>query len=534
MKNSILITILIIAAFLRLWNLSSYPSGFNADEASIGYNAYSLIQTGKDEYGTPFPLVFKSFGDYKPGLYFYFVVPFVYLLGLTELAVRLPSALFGIATVYIIYLLGRKIFRSEGSGFLVALLLAISPWQLHFSRGGWESNAATFFITVGFWLFLESLERPKLFILSGLSFLVSMYLYQSPRLIVPILVLGLLVIYRKKFINKFKSYIFTIPIIILLSIPLGLQFIGGAGSTRFSGLSFYSDSGPGSRSNELRGEHSNNNGISSKILHNRIIAYAPNLLGHYLDHFSTQFLFINGEDVIRNKVPETGEFFLFSSIFLISGLIFLFYTKLDHKMALILWLLIAPLASSLTFQTPNALRSLNMVIPLTLIMGFGLWKLINQFKKLKKVIAVITIICLIFELGHYLESYYIHYPKRSPLAWEYGFKEMVGKLIKYEEDYKQVIITDRYDQPYILVLFYKKYDPRLYQPQAKLTSRDKFNFGTVTSFDKYSFRTVKPKEIVASEKTLFIVTKKEVPKDAKIIDEVLFPNGDPAFIFIKT
>src|SRR5947208_1214803 len=108
-SKAVLIGVIVLAAILRLFALSDFPVGLNADEASLGYNAYSLLQTGKDEYGTSFPLQFKSFGDYKPGLYVYFAMPFIWLMGLNELAVTLPSAMLGIATVYLVYLLGKKI-----------------------------------------------------------------------------------------------------------------------------------------------------------------------------------------------------------------------------------------------------------------------------------------------------------------------------------------------------------------------------------------------------------------------------------------
>src|SRR3990167_9776130 len=135
-----LLLIIILASLLRIWNLNNFPVGFNADEAAIGYNAYSLLQTGKDEYGSSFPLSFKSFGDYKPGLYFYFVMPFVAILGLNEWAVRIPSALFGIGTVILIYFLAKEIFKNRWVGIFSSLLLAISPWHIHFSRGGWRSE----------------------------------------------------------------------------------------------------------------------------------------------------------------------------------------------------------------------------------------------------------------------------------------------------------------------------------------------------------------------------------------------------------
>ena len=59
-----LILILVIAVLLRFWQINTLPS-LNPDEAALGYNAYSLLKTGKDEHGISWPLHFKSFSDYK-------------------------------------------------------------------------------------------------------------------------------------------------------------------------------------------------------------------------------------------------------------------------------------------------------------------------------------------------------------------------------------------------------------------------------------------------------------------------------------
>ncbi len=535
----IFILIIILAAVLRLWNLNNFPAGLNADEAAIGYNGFSLLQTGKDEYGTPWPLTFKSFGDYKPGLYFYTVIPFVATIGLNEWAVRLPSAIFGILTVILIYFLGKEIFKNRLAGLLSSFLLAISPWHLHFSRGGWETNMATFFMALGIYLFIKSKINYQILFWSIISFLISMYTYQSPRLVAPILVVCLFLFYKRNLIEiikkiEIKKKIFLSLLLLILSIPLILQFTTGEGNARFEGLSFFSDPGPASRVNELRGEHFNLNSFKDKILHNKLTAYGPIFLGHYLDHFRPDFLFIRGDPLIRNKVPETGQFYLIEALFLIMGLLALIKNQFEHSKLLIIWILIAPLASSMTYQTPHGLRALNMVIPLTLVMGYGLWVIGNWLKnKWRILILTLTALVVFFEFIHYLESYYVHYPKRYPLAWEYGFKEMVKKLEKYEPLYNNVVITDRYDQPYILVLFYKKYDPKKYQPQALLSPRDKFNFGTIRNFDNYHFRPILSEEIGKSDNTLFVGTSQEIPKNANIIDKVIYPNGEPAFIFAQ-
>lgn len=533
--KAMFLTIVILAAVLRLWNLDSFPVGLNADEASLGYNAYSLLHTGKDEYGVPFPLVFKSFGDYKPGLYVYMALPFVAALGLNEMAVRLPSALLGIATVLLIFFLARKIFNNSNIGLLAMFLLAINPWHLHFSRGAWETNVATFLMTLGILLFLKTLENIKYLLPSLISLLAAMYTYQSPRLVVPILMGMLVLIHGKYFFKNIKFLIKPIIIVAILSIPLLLQFTTGVGLARFSGLSFLADVGPGLRVNELRGEHSDLNSFETKFLHNKLIAYGTSFLGHYLDHFTGNFLFIDGDPLIRDKVPETGQFYLIEALFIGLGLLFMLTRKIKYSPVLFVWVLVAPIASAMTFQTPNALRSENMVVPLTLISAFGLFQGISIVKNRLRYLSIgVVAVVLIFEFSHYLESYYVHYPQRYPLSWEYGFKTMIWKLNQYEGQFDKVIITDRYDQPYILVLFYKKYDPIKYQPQAKLSIRDKFNFGTIRSFDKYEFRPINLEELSRGQRILYIGTESEIPKNANIFDKVDFLNGEPAFIFAKT
>jgi 4-amino-4-deoxy-L-arabinose transferase-like glycosyltransferase len=547
-KLWLLLAIVVLAAVLRIWGIGQFPAGLNADEAAIGYNAYSLIHTGKDEYGNWFPLSFTSFGDYKPGLYFYIVLPFVATLGLNEFAVRLPSALLGIGTIILIYFLAKQLFHNKWIGISSAFLLAITPWHIAFSRGSWETNAATFFITLGIYLFIKKVADPKYLFFSLLSFLVSMYVYQSPRLVVPVLVLGLIGLYWRELFKSVKTnlqpLIIVVVILGILTIPLALQFVGGSGSARFSGLSFLSDIGPENRANELRGEHSNPSSLAAKVFHNKITAYAPQFFSHYVDHFRGDFLFINGDPIIRNKVPETGQFYLITVPLLMIGLVGLLKFSAKTKWVVLVWLLVSPLASSMTYQTPNAVRALTMVVPLVLIMSVGLVKVVEWFrnKKVKSIVVAILLIGFSYETVHFMESYFIHYPKRYPLSWEYGFREMVGKMQQYEGSYQKVVITDRYDQPYILTLFYKaalaqeqgkQFIPADYQSKLVLSERDKFNFGTVRSFDQYEFKEVKPEEVMEAKNTLFIVTPKEVPPNSDIIDRVKFPNGEDAFVFVK-
>lgn len=191
MRKVILILVIFLAFFLRVYKLDQYPLGFTWDEAALGYNAYSILKTGKDEYGNVLPLIFKSFGDYKPGLYVYLTIPWILILGLNEFAVRLPSAIFGTLTILIFYLLLReKSIRSflkikfggnsEYSALASLFLLAVSPWHIYFSRGAWELNVMLFEVVFGFFLLLKYLkEKKKIMALSFRIGFDSLFFYLS-------------------------------------------------------------------------------------------------------------------------------------------------------------------------------------------------------------------------------------------------------------------------------------------------------------------------------------------------------------------
>src|SRR3990167_10929446 len=145
-KNFFLLLIITLAILLRLTLLSSIPVGFNDDEAAFGYNAYSILKTGKDEWSQflPFP-VFESFGDWKLVGYLYPTVVSQMIFGANEMATRLPSVFFGVLAIFSTYLLAGKLF-SQRVGLMATLLLAVSPWHIAASRNAFESDILIFFI----------------------------------------------------------------------------------------------------------------------------------------------------------------------------------------------------------------------------------------------------------------------------------------------------------------------------------------------------------------------------------------------------
>src|SRR3989344_6498085 len=198
-NNLIIISIITVAILLRFINLASIPVGFNDDEAAFGYNAYSILKTGMDEWGRflPFP-AFESFGDWKLVVYLYLTAISQFFFGLNEFATRFPSALFGVFAVMATYLLSKELFDKKVA-LLAAFLLAISPWHIVASRNAFESDLLVFFITISTYFFLVGLKNKKYITFSFLGFVISFYVYRSAWVFLPLFISVVIYSFRQQF-----------------------------------------------------------------------------------------------------------------------------------------------------------------------------------------------------------------------------------------------------------------------------------------------------------------------------------------------
>lgn len=547
-KDRLFILLILLLAFgLRFWRLGDYPA-LNADEAAIGYNAYSLIQTGMDEHGNSWPIHFQSFNDYKPGLYFYLVLPFVKFLGLSEWSVRIPNALFGVVTVYLIYLFGNLLFKDRKFGILnlefgilPALMLAINPWHIHFSRGGWEVNTATFFMTLGVLCFLKAVnyKSDKRFLFfSSFAFVLSLYTYHAARIVSPLLVFGLLGIYCEQVRKNLKNVVLSGFMALVLLLPLANDLTQSGVLSRAAGVGLFADTGPINRINEQRGEHTNFNSISTKLLHNKLTNFSLAFFENWSAHYHGLFLFLSGDDIQRDKVPETGQMYIFDALWLAIGCWWLVKNWNKEIRVIIHWLVIAPVAAALTFQSPHALRAENMVIPLVIIVSIGLatfvdWSKVNiNNKKILGTCFILLATLVFWQFARYQDLYWNHMTKEYPYSSQYGVKELVGYVSENENKFKNIIVTTKYDQPYILFLFYGAgknnvdFDPFKFQSNHGLTSKDEFGFSTVPTFGKYIFKPINWEEDrLDYPNSMIIGAQGEIPKEANIVKKIYGTNG---------
>ena len=539
LKKYLLPLIIFVAFLIRFIDLGHTPA-LNPDEAALGYNAYSLILTGKDEHGISWPLHFKSFGDYKPGGYVYLAIPFVKFLGLTPLAVRLPNLILSLLTILFLYRLVLLLTKNYLLSSLTAFVLAVSPWHIHFSRGAWESSAALAFIVMGTYFFFKSIKEKFLlnFSLFIFNFILSLYIYHSARLVAPLLGLSLCCLYFKFLLKKIPQIIIPILIAGILAFPVLFSFLNNGGTARIGGVGLTADPGPASRSEELLNQHSSLN-LFNRITHNKRILYLISWGQKYTSHFDLNFLAINGDEVPRSKSPEMGQIHLIEIPLLILGIIFILKSNiynLRSKIFIFAFLFIAPIASSLTFQAPSALRALPMVIPITIFISCGIYYFFVLFKNLKparptggsRILNLIKIIFIVFYgyfIAYYFDSYFLHYAKRYPFAWQYQFDQLVPYIESQKDKYQNVYITNKYDQPYILFLFFSQYSPEKIQSQIKLTPPDKYGFSTVLGYDNYHFEKINWSNIPSG--SLVVASDEEISASPEKI--IYFSNGQAAF-----
>ena len=483
-KRLLLLTLITVFGFLiRTVRLDSRPLGFTWDEAALGYNAYSLLKTARDEFGNLAPVIFKSFGDYKPGLYIYYAVPSVKLLGLNEFATRLPSAVFGTLLILAVFLLTRRLFpENPEASLFTALVLAINPWAIHFSRGAWEANLSLLLTVLGVDLFLSGLHRKSYFVnlISAILFGLTFWSYQGAKLFTPLIILVLLFIYgrsvslRKILISGLILLAFLFPLLIGLSTQSGRLKV-------FSVFSY--TRGPDYISTLLKQDQLKSPDWLFNLYHSELLDQLRGVYQRYLNHLSPRFIFTQGDwTSLRLSLYNYGYFHLPEIITMLMGLVLLTAGQKKRARLIWLWLLISPLPAAFSRDLVSGVRTLPLVIPLSILVGLGMAELMSH-----RVLFVIYSLLLGFFFIYYLDLYYIHAPYYSAADWVYPYRPAIQLIKPYLSQYKNVIMTDKLGQPYIFFLFYLQIDPAYYQQQVKFIADNQGDVGRVPGFGSFYF-----------------------------------------------
>lgn len=478
-KRVILFFVLLIigvGAFLRINKLSSIPPQPSLDEVSIGYNAYSILKTGKDEFGTSFPVLLRAYDDYRPALYVYFVIPFVWLLDLNVLAVRLPSVILSIISIGSLYVIARRIYhyfsfaKPAALALVPTTLLAISPWHIYISRLGHEVNAFVSFFFIGFAFFLNSIKEKKVNAL-GLSisaafFALSFSAYQSGKVFIPLFVLMLAVFFYKTIKTNFKKFIPAILVGILFSLPIIIASLQPEALLRLKATSIFNIPFETSYENAKKLiQFKEDSNYLQIVLHNRHV-YPYLVFGSsFISHFTYDFLYGSAYNE-QFKIPGFGLYHVVEIPLLAMGLIYMLIKKKIKWMVFLgLWYVVGILPSAISTQGPHAMRAFSAIGSLLLISGLGIGLLRFKKKKFKNALVGVSIaysLLLVVSISKFYTSYSERFPVEYSSQFQYGVLNALEKIKEYKDD---IYVSNRgyLTASYMYYLFATKYDPIAYQ-----------------------------------------------------------------------
>lgn len=540
-----LFIIIFLAFSLRFYKVTGIPPALNWDEVSIGYNAYSILKTGKDEWKQFFPVHFKAYGEYKLPVQIYLSIPGIYFFGLNELGIRITPVVYGTLTVLIIFFLGKALFQNAAAGLVSAFLLAVSPWHIQLTRASFESSLATFFVTLGIWLLVKGFKGKKWFIVAMIPFALSVFTYNSARIFTPIFLTAVFFLYRKSLIKFRRIAIISLVVFTVLLLPLVPYLFSGERSARYKLVSITDDPGLIPRINENRGRLRLPAPLP-RLIHNKVTYIVFYFTRNYIAHFTPQFLFVSGAPHKQHHVQNMGQLYYFQAPFLAVGLLSLFYFKHRFKNLLLSWLFLAVIPVSVTGDSiPHALRTLIAAPFYQLITAYGFLISYSWFRKRKVLLQILSglalIIFIAFGLYWYFYNNYIIYPKAYSRDWQYGYQQAVDYIGKHKDEYDLVVFTRHYGEPHMFTLFYSAFDPAKYQNDPNLVRFETYDWIRVLKFDKFYFPDLGDEGTEFSDvvkanpgkKLLFIGRKGDFPKELPRLFSISFLNGENAFDIVE-
>lgn len=488
----ILIAIIILATILRFYKLNKIPLSLYWDETAIIYNAWSISLTGQDEWGSVWPLAFRSFGDYKAPLAIYTLAAIYKIIGLQESALRVLIAFSGLGTVVVTYFLANHFF-SRKVGLISSALMAISPWAVNVSRVGFEATIALLLSAIGL-LGLVSQKKGSLWWGSA-ALILSLYSYHSTKIVIPFLLIGLWIFLSPK-LQKINIKIIVFWVIGL--IPLFYSSIFGHALARYESIFSITPEATAIRSTKTALQTTVENSLSQ-----------------------TNWRFwLNGQDGVglRHGVPGSGNIYWWQVPFAFVGILEAWRRQKIGKFILF-WIIIGLLPSIVTSPAPHTIRSLLALIPLQLVIALGIYKILIRWAKYQTVIILLTSTFVVIETSLYLQRYYTLYPHTSASNFQFGYKEAVLAAKKWGAMGEKVIMTDTYKQPYIYVLLYRRIKPQEYLSGG---------------LANYEFRPIHWPESFAN--TVYIGSPSEIPpNDPLVVETITIPETSTiAFVIAKT
>lgn len=482
----ILLLIVSVALLLRFYRLGEIPAGMHADAASQAYNAFSILHSGKDQYGQFFPILFRANGSYQPPLYTYLSITSITIFGNTIFAAHFLSALAGILLVVITFFFCTSTAKTRMRftlGLLAGFIIATSPWSIFFSRLVVEANLSVLIFVSGVTLLVLSLKRIRIFPVACFILGLSTHSYYSEQIIILLFLPLFIYLFRKYFVKNKISIVIGLGIFFLLQLPHLITIQSGAFSRRFSQVSYIL----------------NQSETSNQLIRN-FLSGIIRFLNQYLSYFMPNNLFLNYNPSLGRTIPDMGVFYSWFIIPFILGIRDLIKKKQDvFSKIILLLLIITPIPAGLTGDQFYPLRTLSFLWTISIVIALGIYNLFSLFKtSFLKLLLFSTI--FLYSLFSFYISYFILYKYENPQSSSYGYPYI--KLINYLPliGNKHIIIDSTRDIGIGLrVAYLTSYNPKKMQDQLRPQLKSLYYSNIVNTGEIYNIENIEIKPVTWSD-----------------------------------
>ncbi len=482
----ILLCVLIIGSLVRIVGIDKIPNALNADEASSGYDAYAIMKYGMDRAGNSYPIELYAWGSGQSVLYSYIMIPFIAIGGLSVYTMRLPMALIGIASLYMIYYLLKNMFEKEKISLIAVTFLAICPWHIMKSRWGMECNIFPDLILLATLLIVLGVKYNKkvLQILAFVVFGLSSYAYGTAYMFLPIYVLGVLIYLNRKEDLSIKRAMAYLGIVFVVALPMIIYVIINTFGLEPIKI-----------------------GITIPIL--KYVRYMQvssifqgNILLNCTKNLNSLFhlLTLQYDTFDWNALPEFGMFYHVSIIFMVMGFVIAVtkYKENKYNQIMNIWLLACFILA--LFLDNNINRINIIIIPCIYYTILGLDFITEKHKIITVgLIVMYTVFFVLFMRA------YCQFDSDNNWTFAKGMDEVIEYCENSDAETIYCIVND--NEPYIYFLFYNEFDVNTYIKTVELKDPNG-TFRNIKSFDKYRFYV--PENI--EENTIVIVPTGIVPQ----------------------
>lgn len=519
MSKLSLFLILLLGFFTRFYKLESFPPSLNWDEISHAYTAYSILNTGQDQWGQVPLFNFRAYGDYPTTINMYLTLPFVKYFGLNPITTRLPTAILSFLFIPISYLF----VKNKKLGLLIAFLVAISPWTVFTGRAVYQSTVAQTIFFLGIILLLKSTKNKSLLPIASLIFWLSAFAYHSTKIVVPLIFFSYLLIFKNQVFTKSntKNLILSGIISSILAIALLINLTDPNSRARGDWVFIINQNSI----NYI--EHQRNlyqNSLLSQLVFNRYTYLSFHFLKNYLNFLNPLPLFISGSNHHQYNIPGKGILYSVCLPFFYLGLLLTIKKRcLKFNQFILAWFVLGMLPAALTTGDFPVLR-------LSLIWPLPFYFIALALLKIKKYLPLIILITLI-QFGLYWKTYTTTYTTSYSSAWQYGYQQVVDYIKDNYDQYQTIYVTKKYGEPHQFILFYWPWPPQNLSHQISWDYHD--NWYWVNGFDKFKFINDWEISTINFPKNSLLITSPTNYKNGNLLKTIPFLDNSPAFDIVS-